>query len=166
MRLQPLGEAIEIILECAERDVLVLLARAFADRAPDVRVAFRRERQGGPALADIEPELDIESLGDGRIRVHEMKMIERMHAERARPARGLHETLNCGHASLPPSGFVGLAPPGTATAEFGIATRTFSASRSGRRFLGELQHFGLGFGTSVEGRALAEAVARGKAATS
>ena len=72
MRLQPLGEAIEIILECAERDVLVLLARAFADRAPDVRIAFRCEREGRAALADVEPELVVKGPRDDQVRDDEV----------------------------------------------------------------------------------------------
>ena len=56
-RLEALCEATKIVLEGAERQVLMPLARTLADRAPDVRIAFGCERQAGAALADLEPEL-------------------------------------------------------------------------------------------------------------
>ena len=96
--LESLGEAVEIVLEYAERDVLVLLARSLADRAPDMRTALRRERESGAAFADLEPEFVVKGFGRGQIRDDEMEMVERMHAELAGPARRLHETLNCRHA--------------------------------------------------------------------
>ena len=99
--LELLGEAVEIVLEYAERDVLVLLARSLADRAPDMRTALRRERESGAAFADLEPEFVVKGFGRGQIRDDEMEMVERMHAELAGPARRLHETLNCRHVSPP-----------------------------------------------------------------
>ena len=116
-RLEAFGEAVEIVLENAERHVLVLLARTLADRAPDMRIACRREREGGAALADIEPELVVKGPGDGQVRYDEMEMVERMHAELAGPAGRLHETLNCRHVVLLLMGFCALCSDGSRDGE-------------------------------------------------
>ncbi len=101
-RLEALGEAVEIVLEHAERQVLMLLARSLADRPPHVRIALGGERQAGVALADLESELAVEPARDGEIGDDKMEMVERMHAKFAGPACGPHKSLICGHASPPP----------------------------------------------------------------
>src|SRR5262245_54720161 len=56
---EPLAKAREVVLEGAERDELQLLARAFDDRAPAVRVAVGVEAQPVVLLAQVEAEARI-----------------------------------------------------------------------------------------------------------
>ena len=60
-RLEPLGEAVEIVVERAERDVPELLARALAEGDPDMRIAGGLHGQKTALLVDLESELAVES---------------------------------------------------------------------------------------------------------
>src|SRR5271157_5041322 len=95
--LQAVREPVDVVLECAERHVLMLLARPLADRAPGMRIAERTNREPLAIRRDREAELGIEALGGREIGRDEMKMIERMNAELSRPALRLDVSVNSGH---------------------------------------------------------------------
>src|SRR5262245_5034650 len=52
-RLQALREFVDVLLECSERHVTVLLAWSFADRAPFVRVPFSVDRENVASFPDV-----------------------------------------------------------------------------------------------------------------
>src|SRR5690242_8490678 len=103
--LKPLGEAVEIVFEHAERDMPELLARTLADRDPDMRIAARLHGEDAAVLIDLESELAVEISGDLKIGNGEMKPIDRMHAKFARTSRRLDGAADGGHgvSSLPTS---------------------------------------------------------------
>src|SRR5579863_8490517 len=96
-RLQPLGEAVEIIVENAVRDVPQLLARTLADGDPDMAVAARPHGEEIAVFVDLEAELAVEIPGDLKIGNGEMKPVDRMNAEFSGPPRRHNGAANGGH---------------------------------------------------------------------
>ncbi len=96
-RLQPLGEALEIVLERAERQEAVLLARSLADRAPEMGMAVGLHRQLAARLADLEPEVVVERLRDREVGDEEVEPVERMDAELAGAPDRLDGPADRGH---------------------------------------------------------------------
>ena len=98
-RLEPFGETVEIVLERAERDMSELLARAFAEGHPDMRIAARLHRQEIAVFVDLESELAVEIPGDRKVGHGEMEPVDRMHAEFSRSPGRLDEAANFGHVA-------------------------------------------------------------------
>ena len=74
--LQAFCEAVDIVLECAERDVLVLLSRALTDEAPNMRGTLCGEREAIATLGDVQAEFRVEILRDRKIRRDELEMVD------------------------------------------------------------------------------------------
>src|ERR1700678_875182 len=96
---KPLGEAIKIVVERAERDMPKLLARTLAEGDPDMRIAAGLHGEETAVLVDLESELAIEMLGDREIGNRKMKSVDRMDAEFAGTSGRLDGGANGGHGA-------------------------------------------------------------------
>ena len=100
--LQPLGETLDVVFECAEGHVAVLFSRTFADRSPQVPLFKSFESENVVTFADVETEFAVEAFRSSEVRHHEMKMIDRMDTEFAGPSVGRDEPLDrCHRVPLP-----------------------------------------------------------------
>src|SRR5262249_18285682 len=95
--LKPFGEAVEIVVERAEREMSEPFARALAHCDPHVRIATGFHGQKTAVLIDLESEFAVEIFGDREIWNGEMKPVDRMNAEFAWTSRRLDGVANGGH---------------------------------------------------------------------
>ena len=98
--LQAFCKAVDIVFECAEGNVLVLLLWPLPDETPDMRGTFGGEGEPIAVLGYVKAEFGVEALRDFEIGRDELEMIDRMDAELARPARRMDMSLDLGHCAF------------------------------------------------------------------
>ena len=124
--LQAFCEAVDIVLECTERDVLVLLSRTLTDEAPNMRGTLCGEREAIAPLENVKAEFRVEILRDRKIRRDELEMVDGMNAELSRPTRRMDMSLDLRHcfSSLPTADYaairrIAVQAPTSSTAPLG-----------------------------------------------
>src|SRR4051794_33536244 len=97
---QPRAETVHVVGERAEREMLKLLSRPFAQNAPAMIEAVGTQVQRSAPLPHVEAEVLVEALGLTEIRNRQTEVIEGVYAQRVRASRRRNEASDLCHGFL------------------------------------------------------------------